>query len=100
MRPIRTLLAVVAVAALAVVASPAPAAAKATKDHPVHGVIKSIDKTGNTIILTTGGHKNKKTGETTPVVEKTFKLTGTTTFVKMIRREGRRDADQRDVRRV
>jgi hypothetical protein len=88
MRRIRTLAVLVAVVALAVAASPAPAAAKANKDHPVHGVIKTIDKVGNTIIVTTGGHKNKKTGETTPVVEKTFKVTDATTFVKMTGEKG------------
>ncbi len=58
------------------------------KTTPFTALSKAIDKTGNTITVTTGGHKNKKTGETTPVVEKTFKLTGATTFVKMTGAKG------------
>jgi len=88
MRPIRTLALLVAVVALAVVASPAPAAAKANKEHAIHGVVQSIDVGGKTFTVKTGGHKNKKTGETTPVVEKTFKVTDATTFVKTTGEKG------------
>ena len=46
---------------------------------------------GKTFTLKTGGHKNKKTGETTPVVEKTFKVTDATMFVQV---SGTKGAEQ------
>ena len=89
MRQTRILGVAVAVLAMAVAVSPA-LAAKAKKDHPVRGVVTKVEtKDGKkTITIMTADHKNKKTGEVTKGVEKTFKVTDATTFVQVTGKKG------------
>ncbi len=78
------------VLALAAAAPSVQAKAGAKKGHDLHGVVKSIDmdKDGGTITVTTGGHKNKKTGVETPEVERKIKVTGATVFLKVAHEKG------------
>jgi hypothetical protein len=87
MRQIRNLgVAALVVALAAAVSSVRAADENKKKDHAIHGVVIKIEKDGDkdtgTFTVKTGG-KNAKTGEETPVEEKTFKVTAATTFAKV-----------------
>ncbi len=91
MRLVRTLIVVVAGLGLVALA-PSADAAKAKKEHPVKGVVASVDrdkdKGTGTITVHIPEHKNKKTNETKPAEDKPIKVTETTTFVKVSGKKG------------
>ncbi len=95
MRLVLRTLVVAAVGLGLIAASPAAQAKKEKKEHPVKGVVASIDrdKDKSTITVHIPEHKNKKTNETKPAEDRTIKITAETTFVKV---SGKKGAETKD----